>query len=186
MGNLWADNARKTRLRRRSPRTCDRLHGAMILICLRSNPEINALSLSLNNLIGVLFDRARYVGDSNGICARPHVTLNLRRDVCEIVGLGMRIPDRDHHCRKYHGTQQSHCNPSRVAIQSRNCLEGAGQSHRQCTDFDGTDRGGRWLFRHGTHNALLASGNKARCSARIFLYASRPVPHPTLILASSA
>jgi hypothetical protein len=101
------------------------------------DPEINALSLSRSNLIGALFDPARDVGDTSGICARQHVTLNLRRHVCEIVGLGMRIPDRDQQCREYHGTQESHCNPSRVAIQSRNCLKGAGQSHRQCRDSDG-------------------------------------------------
>jgi hypothetical protein len=113
----------------------------MIMICLRSNPEINALNLSRSNFIGALFGRARDVGDSSWIGARQYVTLNLRRHVCEIVGLGMRIPDRDHHCREYHGTQESHCNPSRVAIQSRNCLKGAGQSHRQCRDSDGaTDR----------------------------------------------
>jgi len=95
------------------------------MICL-SRPKINARSRSRSSFAGALFDRACEAEVRSGICVWQRVALELLPNVWGIVGLWMRVPHRDHRRCEYHRTQKSGCNPSRVAIQSRNCLQCAG------------------------------------------------------------
>ncbi len=105
------------------------------MICLRGKPKINARSLSRSNFADALFGRACDAEVPSGLSVCQKIALKLVRNVCELVGLWMWVPDRDHHRCEDHRTQKSGGNPGGVAIQSRDHLEGAGQSQGKFGNF---------------------------------------------------